>query len=321
MELRDLRALERRGLKGVADLVLGRALLESLNKLVVDATLHKDARPRAAALAVVIKNAKVDPRNRILDVGIVEHDVGALAAELERDLLQVRACSSLHDLPADDGAARKGDLVDVHVRGNGSARRLAKAGQDVDDAGREAGFFDELGCKEAGQRCLLGGLEDNGVAAGDGGANLPGPHDDGEVPGNDLAADANLCMSASVTKEASRRKEAYGLAARIVEGVRVGLDDFAMDFIGPPAIVSNAADGGAKVGAGHHDALAVVERFDGCDGVQVRLHQVCQLHKVLSSLLGCDFFPFSLKGLARCGNGNVDVLFCGFVDAADDLFV
>ena len=192
LQLRDLRALERRRLERITDPVLGCALLESLYKLVVDAALHKDARAGAAALAMVEKDAKIDPRNRIIDISIIKNDIGALATKFQRDLLQVGTCGSLHDLATNDGAAGKGDLVDVHMRSKRSASRLAVAGEDVKDAGGEAGFFDELGSVEGGERGLLSRLEDNGATGGKGGANLPGKHDDGKIPGNDLTTHANL---------------------------------------------------------------------------------------------------------------------------------
>ena len=78
------------------------------------------------------------------------------------------------------------------VGGDGGAGDLAEAGEDVDDTGWEASLFDELGGVEGAERGLLGGLEDDDVAAGDGGADLPGPHEEGEVPGDDLAADTDL---------------------------------------------------------------------------------------------------------------------------------
>src|SRR6185312_17110604 len=46
-------------------------------------------------------------------VGVVEHDVGALAAELERDLLQVPG-RSLHDELADLGGARSEGVMRLH---------------------------------------------------------------------------------------------------------------------------------------------------------------------------------------------------------------
>ena len=132
------------------------------------------------------------PVNRLLDVAGVENDVRALATELEGDLLQVGRRGGLHDGAAHGGGAGEGDLVDVHVGGDGGASDLAEAGDDVEDTSGEAGLLDEVGKDKGGQRGLLGSLHDDGVAGGQGGADLPGEHEDGEVPGDDLAADAEL---------------------------------------------------------------------------------------------------------------------------------
>src|SRR4051812_27017253 len=75
---------------------------------------------------VVVVDAKVDPADGLLDVGVVEDNVGRLAAELERDLLQVGRRGGLHDRAADESGAGEGDLVDVHVRGEGGAGGLAE---------------------------------------------------------------------------------------------------------------------------------------------------------------------------------------------------
>jgi len=75
LELRDLWSLEGVGGEWVTDLVGNSALLESLNELVVDARLNVDTGTSTAALAVVEENAKVDPRDGVLDVSIVEDDI------------------------------------------------------------------------------------------------------------------------------------------------------------------------------------------------------------------------------------------------------
>lgn len=76
--------------------------------------------------------------------------------------------------------------------GEGSAGDLAEAREDVDDAGGETGFLDEGGGVEGAEGGLFCGFEDDDVAAGDGGADFPCPHQEGEVPGDDLGADADL---------------------------------------------------------------------------------------------------------------------------------
>ena len=76
LELAHLWALEGVGSKWVANDILGCSRLEGFNELVVDAGLNVDARTSAAALAVVEENAKVDPRDGIFKVCVVEDDVG-----------------------------------------------------------------------------------------------------------------------------------------------------------------------------------------------------------------------------------------------------
>jgi hypothetical protein len=60
-----------------------------------------------------------------------------------------------------------------------------------DHAGGEAGLQRQLGDSKGRQRGLLGGLQDHGVAAGQGRAPLPGQHQQREVPGDDLADHAD----------------------------------------------------------------------------------------------------------------------------------
>ena len=71
-----------------------------------------------------------------LGVSIGEHDVGALAAQLEAHLLQVPG-GGLGDEPTDLGRAGEGDLVDPFVGRERGAGRLAEARDDIDDTVRE----------------------------------------------------------------------------------------------------------------------------------------------------------------------------------------
>lgn len=78
------------------------------------------------------------------------------------------------------------------MSGEGGTSDLAEAGEDIDHTGWETSFFDELGGIESTERSLFGGLENNDIATGDGRANLPGPHKEGEVPWDDLPTDTDL---------------------------------------------------------------------------------------------------------------------------------
>lgn len=192
LELRNLRALEGLLVEGVADLVLLSSLLEGGKELVVDGLLDVDTGTGAAALSVVVVDTEVDPVDGLIDVGVVKDDVGGLATKLEGDLLEVGRGSSLHDGSADDSGASEGDLVNVHVGGEGGTSGLAVAGDEVEDTSRETSLLDELGENKGGERSLLSSLHDNGVTGGQGRADLPCQHEKREVPGDDLTADTNL---------------------------------------------------------------------------------------------------------------------------------
>lgn len=80
LQIADEGALEGFLQERVPDLVLLCPLLERLDKLVVNTLLHQNPAARAADLAVVEVDSKVDPVDGLFDVGIVEDDVGRLAA-------------------------------------------------------------------------------------------------------------------------------------------------------------------------------------------------------------------------------------------------
>ena len=71
------------------------------------------------------------------------------------------------------------------------------AGDDVDHARRQADLAANLGEGERGDRRVAGGLEHDGVAHRQRGGDLPGHHQQGEVPGDDLADHAERPMPGS----------------------------------------------------------------------------------------------------------------------------
>ena len=80
------------------------------------------------------------------------------------------------------------------MRGAGAA----VAGDDVEHAGGQADLGGDLGEGEGGERGELGGLDDDGVAGGERGRDLPGEHQQREVPGDDLADDADGRVAAEL---------------------------------------------------------------------------------------------------------------------------
>src|SRR5688500_17063473 len=121
----------------IADLDLARRLHEQLHDALVRRALHEDPAPRAAVLAGVVEDAVGRLARELLEVGIGEDDVRALAAELERDLLHVPGCQP-HDLLAGRGLAGERDLADPVVGGDRGACRAAGSRHDVEDARRDA---------------------------------------------------------------------------------------------------------------------------------------------------------------------------------------
>jgi hypothetical protein len=76
--------------------------------------------PAMQACPWLWKIAKAEPLTAA-EVGVGEHDVGALAAQLQLEPLEV-AGGGPHDLAADLGRAGEGDLLDVRVGGQPRAR-------------------------------------------------------------------------------------------------------------------------------------------------------------------------------------------------------
>lgn len=124
---------------------------------VVDAFFDVDTGACAAALAHVESDTESSPVHGLVDVCVVENNVGRLAAEFEGNLLEVRLSSSLHDGAADEGRAGEGDLLDSHMRGNGSTDNGTEAVDNVDDT-RWENLGDILAKLQGREGSLFGSL-------------------------------------------------------------------------------------------------------------------------------------------------------------------
>ena len=123
----------------IADAEGRHARLELGDEALLDRLLHEEARAGAADLALVEPDGVDEALDGAVEIGVLEDDVGRLAAELERQAL-AGAGGGLADDLADFGRAGEGDLVDIGViddRGAG----VALAGDDVDDALGQAGLL------------------------------------------------------------------------------------------------------------------------------------------------------------------------------------
>ena len=127
---------------------VGRDVGDELDEAVVHRALDEDPAAGAAVLAGVVEHRAGHAGRGRFEVGVGEHDVGALAAELERDPLQ-RVGRAAHDVLADRGRPGEADLGDVGMVDQPLAGRRSVADDDVEDALGDAGLERQLGEAEA----------------------------------------------------------------------------------------------------------------------------------------------------------------------------
>lgn len=110
----------------------------------------------------------------------------------------------------------------------------------------------------------------------------------------------------------------YGFLSCVCEGVLVGIDNLALDLVGPASVVSQASSDHTNITLGHTKSLAIVERLNSSDEVQVLLNQIGELNQQLASVLWCLLSPCSLECLAGSSYCNIDILLGGLGDRADN---
>ena len=174
------------------------------DELLVDGFLHQDAAAGGADFALIDEDAEERAVDGGFEISIGEEDVGRLAAEFERDALH-RIGGLFDDDLADGSAAGERDLVDVGMLHERSAAGFAEAGDDVDDARRQAAVGKMFREFERGERSLLGGFEDAGAAGGDRGREFPRGHQQRIVPRNDLPGNADRLFEREATSRCRER--------------------------------------------------------------------------------------------------------------------
>ena len=95
----------------------------------------------------------------------------------------------MHDQPARRGLARERDLCDARIGCERFSSLGAKSVDDVENTGGQK-IANKVHQHHEAHGRLLGWLHDDAVAGRDRGGNLPGRHEDREVPRDDLSDDA-----------------------------------------------------------------------------------------------------------------------------------
>src|SRR5918996_688235 len=220
----DVRVLVER----VADAERAHPSLQLGDRRLVDRLLHEEPGARAADVALVEVDAVDDALDGLVERGIVEDDVRGLPPELERELLAAPGDRFLDRL-AHLRRAREGDLVDAGVLDELGAC-AAVSGDDVHDSGGKLGLAEDVAEEERRERRRLRRLEDDRVPGRERGRDLPGEHEEREVPGDDLAGDTDrtrppvgegvleLVRPARVVEEVRRRERQVDVA-RLADGL------------------------------------------------------------------------------------------------------
>ena len=244
-----------------------------------------------------------------LGAGVVEDDVGALAAELQGQLLQVAGGGRRDDQLAHRGGTGERHLVHVHMSGQGRSGGLAEAGYHVHDAGRHASLGDEPGQPQRGQRGLLGRLEHHAVARGQRRAQFPRGHQQREVPRDDLPDDAE------------RLAQRVGVEVRPRHVGHREVDRVALELGRPTGHVVEQVRGQRHVRRLRHaDRLAVVQRLELGQLVGVLEDQVADPPDDPAALRRAHPAPRALvERAARGPHSPVDVLGIALGDPGERL--
>ena len=233
-----------------------------------------------------------------LDVGVLEDDAGALAAELEQRALH-GARRLLADLHAHLG--RSGEADAVHVVGihqcGGGGRTVAV--DEVDHPGREADVVEDADELHDGERVLRRRLHDDGVAGRQRRRHLAGHVDHREVVGGDAGHHAErLAVDHAADDPAGRqRRRLRGLGEQRRLQHAAGVAGVALEAVGRHGHLHARADGRGRPGLGDHERQQL--RGLGPDGRGGLAHEG-------AALLGRPGRPARLGLLGRsCGGQGV----------------
>ncbi len=188
-------------------------------------------------------------------------------------------------------------------RGTGA---LALAGENVDDAGREAGLANQFAQAQSRQRRLLGRLQDTGATDGEGRCEFPGGHQQREIPRHDL------------------RNDSHGLAGHV--GVKFGAGDAdrclhrgALDLGRPAGHVAKITGGPRDIDhAGDLPRLALIDALDLGKLRRVLIDEAGQLPQQRLTAGRQHVGPRSgRERRTRSGHGAIDIFRSRVGDSAD----
>ena len=185
----------------------------------MDRPLHQESRTGDAGLPGRGENAGDHALHRVVQVGVVEDDVGRLAAELHRHALQTARGRFVDALTSGVRAGER-HLGHQRVLDQRPAHLVTESGHHVHDSGREARLLHQRHQLQRRRRGVLRRLDHDRVAGGQRRRHLPRRQQQGRVPRDD------------------RRHHPQRLPPCVVEDVGlVGGHHRALDLVGQAAVV------------------------------------------------------------------------------------
>ena len=216
-------------------------LQHALHELVVDGFLDQRTR-RAGADFALIEGEQHQTFDGLVEEAIVglgdigKENIGRLAAQFQRGRNQIVGGGLGNDATCCRGTG-EGDLGDAVAGGQRHAGFAAIAVDDVQHAGRQQ-IGNQFGQDQDADRGGFGRLQHHAVAGANGRSQFPGRHQDREVPGDDLADDAERFVEVighggfvDVAQGAFLGAQATGEVAEVIYGQRnVGIQGFTDRF-------------------------------------------------------------------------------------------
>ena len=206
-------------------------------------------------MALVEEDAVDDALDGLVERRVVEHDVGRLAAELEAQALA--ACRRrLRWISLPTSVEPVNAILSMPSCSTSACPIAGPPASTLTTPGGRSASAMISASSQRGQRRRLGGLEHDGVAGRERGRDLPGGHQQREVPRNDLPGHT----------ERSRR----GAEARVLE------------LVGPARVVEEVRGRQRDVDVARlADRLAVVERLEHRQFAAAFLDRTCDAEQVL----------------------------------------
>jgi len=124
--------------------------------------------------------------NGQIKVSVFSDDIGGFSSKLKGNSLKVLFMGISHDIVTDLGRASEGNFIDSWMPGKVSSN-VSKTRYDVDNTSWEASFLNELSHSQSGKRGLLSCFHDDSASSSKSWGELPGLHEQWEVPRDNLS--------------------------------------------------------------------------------------------------------------------------------------